>query len=178
MTYHPVTLENQSSEFQLRQLITALDRFMEATIIITLPNADANGRIIISILKQYAEKESGRIKLFTSLGQLRYLSTLKYVQLVIGNSSSGIIEVPEMHIPTVNIGSRQQGRVKSRTVIDSKPNASSIIKAIRLSLSPEFVEQCKIAPNPYSKIGTADAIIKRIQKIGRPKSVKKKFYDL
>lgn len=178
VTYHPVTLEKESPELQVHQLLTALDHFQQATIIITMPNADANSRIIMQVLKQYAETNPDRIKLFTNLGQLRYLSVLKYVQLVIGNSSSGIIEVPEMHIPTINIGNRQQGRVKSKTVIDSKSNASSIINAIKLSLSPKFVRQCKTARNPYSKAGTTDAIVKCIYKTGRIASVKKKFYDL
>ncbi len=178
VTYHPVTMEKQTAEQQVRQLLAALDRFPEATLIITMPNADADGRVIMRLLEQYAKKEPERVKLFTSLGQLRYLSVLKQVQLVIGNSSSGIIEVPDMHIPTINIGIRQQGRVKSESVIDTKTDTNSIIKAIRHSLSPEFSRKCKKASNPYNKKGTAAAIIARIRKAGKLSSVKKKFFDL
>jgi len=178
VTYHPVTMEKQTAEQQVRQLLLALDRFPEATLIFTMPNADADGRVIMRLLEQYAKKESDRVKLFTSLGQLRYLSALKQVQLVIGNSSSGIIEVPDMHIASINIGIRQQGRVKSESVIDTKTDTNSIIKAIRYSLSPEFSRKIKKASNPYNKKGTAAAIVARIRKAGKLGSVKKKFYDL
>ena len=178
VTYHPVTLEKQTAAQQVQQMLDALDRFPEARLVITMPNADADGRIIMRLMEQYAKKDQGRIKLFTSLGQLRYLSVLKQVQLVIGNSSSGIIEVPDMHIPTINIGNRQQGRVKSKTVIDSKTDSVSIIKAIRQSLSLQFNQQCRSARNPYSKAGTAAAILSRIRRAGKLSSIKKKFYDL
>ena len=178
ITYHPVTLEKQTAEQQVKQLLAALDRFPDAKLIVTMPNADADGRVIMRLLEQYEKKDPVRIKLFTSLGQLRYLSVLKQVQVVIGNSSSGIIEVPEMHIPTINIGNRQQGRVKSKTVIDSKTDSASIIKAIRQSLSLQFKQQCRSARNPYSKAGTAAAILNHIRGAGKLSSIKKKFYDL
>ena len=178
VTFHPVTLEKQTAAQQVEQLLRALDRFKEAGIIITMPNADAEGRIIMRLLEEYSNQNPDRVKLFTSLGQLRYLSVLQQVQLVIGNSSSGIIEVPEMHIPTINIGNRQEGRVRAKTVIDCGTSSSNIIKAITKSLSAGFQAQCKKASNPYSKPGTAPAVLNQLKKYGRLSSVKKKFYDL
>ncbi len=178
VTYHPVTLERQTAAHQVKELLKALNFFKEAKIVITMPNADAEGRAIMRLMEQYANEDPERVKLFTSLGQLRYLSLLKQVQLVIGNSSSGIIEAPEMHIPTIDIGSRQQGRIKSKTIVSSNTDSRSIIQAIQQSLSVKFNRQCKTASNPYSKPGTAAAIIHNIRKIGKLNSVKKKFYDL
>lgn len=178
ITYHPATLEKVTAQQQVEELLKALDAFKYAKLIFTMPNADAGGRGIMELLNQYLEKNPGRVNVFTSLGQLRYLSLLKQVQVVIGNSSSGIIEVPQMQIPTINIGSRQQGRIKGKTIIDSNTDANSIIKAIRISLSPQFRTQCKNAKNPYKKNSTATSIIKSICKTGKPKSVKKSFFDL
>lgn len=177
ITYHPVTLEKQTAAQQVQELIKALDRFPDAKLIITMPNADADGRVIMREFEKFA-KENERVSLFTSLGQLRYLSMLKQVQAVIGNSSSGIIEVPDMQIPTINIGSRQDGRVRAKTTIDCGTSATHIINAIKKSLSAGFLAQCRKATNPYSKKGTAAAILSQIKKQGRLSSIKKKFYDL
>lgn len=178
ITYHPVTLENQTAEKQITHLLKALDAFKEVTLIFTMPNADAGGRVIMNLLEGYSKKYPGRVMVFTSLGYLRYLSMLKQVQVVIGNSSSGIIEVPEMQIPTINIGSRQQGRIRGKTIIESKPDAGSIIKAIRKAQSPDFRSQCNNAKNPYKKDGTDSAIINHIYKAGKLSSIQKTFFDL
>lgn len=176
VTYHPVTLEGVSIEYQIEQLIKALSHFKDAKIFITMPNADAGGRKIITLLEKYA-KEDDRVHVYTSLGQLRYLSLLHKVDTVIGNSSSGIIEAPALRVPTVNIGDRQKGRVKALSVIDAGMGAKSIINAIKVALSKEFLAKIHKAKNPYRKPYTSKAILSVILKIGKPGSLKKKFHD-
>lgn len=178
ITFHPVTLEKQTAAQQVNELLAALDFFKEANLVITMPNADSDGRTIMRLLEQYSKKDPKRIKLFTSLGQLRYLSLLKQVQVVIGNSSSGIIEVPEMHIPTVDIGNRQKGRIKGKTVTVARTDCGSIVEAIQLSLTPKFSRMCKAANNPYSRMGTVESVINFIRKAGKLTSIQKKFYDI
>ena len=122
VTYHPVTLEKNSSELQFKELLSALSNFKNAKIIFTMPNSDTYGRVIIELIKKYVSKNLKSSVAFNSLGQLKYLSALKHVSMVIGNSSSGLTEVPSFKIPTINIGDRQNGRIKSKSVIDCLPN--------------------------------------------------------
>lgn len=178
VTYHPVTLENTSVTYQMEQLVKALSHFKDAKIFITMPNADAGGRGIMKLIEQFAQQNSDRVYLFTSLGEVRYLSLLKIVNAVIGNSSSGIIEAPAYKVPTVNIGDRQKGRVKGDTVIDTGIKANSIIKGIERALSKEFLSKAKKAKNLYSKPNTSDTILSVIQRFGKLSSLKKKFYDV
>lgn len=178
VTFHPVTLENRSSESQVKELLSALDAFPTQKIIFTMPNADAGGRIIGQMLQEYEVQHPGRVKCFTSLGQLKYLSLLQHVLMVVGNSSSGIIEAPAFKIPTVNIGSRQDGRFKPATVIDAKPEKRSIEAAIRKAYSPDFLHRCANAANPYGKGNAAVQIMKQIRKFGKLNNTAKKFYDL
>ena len=178
VTYHPVTLEKNTAEKQMKKLLEALDAFPECRIIFTLPNADANGRIIISLINEYVAVHPQTSCAFTSMGQLRYLSALLYVKAVIGNSSSGIIEVPYFKKPTVNIGDRQKGRIKAASVIDTGTSTSSIISAIRKAFSPTFINKCRKTVNPYGNGNAAGQIIKAIKKAGRPPSIKKSFFDL
>jgi len=178
VTYHPVTLEHYTAARQMKCLLAALDQFPEYQIIFTLPNADADGRIISEMIREYASERSGRISVFTSLGQLRYLSLIHFVTAVIGNSSSGIIEVPSMGKPTINIGDRQAGRIHSATVINCSTDAESISAAIRSVLEPEFQEWCRNQSNPYGSGKTAAAILDILKASGKPDSIKKKFYDL
>ncbi|HTQ63446.1 MAG TPA: UDP-N-acetylglucosamine 2-epimerase [Puia sp.] len=177
VTYHPVTLEKNTAVRQMGFLLKALDSFPDAHIIFTLPNADANGRIIIQLIHDYVKKNANRAWAFTSLGQVKYLSTLRCVNMVVGNSSSGVIEVPSFKIPTVNIGDRQTGRIKPSSVIDAKTNTKKIIEAIEKAFSPAFVAHCKKVSNPYSKAGTAANILKQLKKHSKISSIKKKFYD-
>jgi UDP-hydrolysing UDP-N-acetyl-D-glucosamine 2-epimerase len=178
VTYHPVTMERNTAASQVKQILKAFDKFPDAQVIVTMPNADADGRVIMNLFEQYAKKAPSRVKLFTSLGQLKYLSLLKFARLVVGNSSSGIIEAPEMKIPTVNIGNRQEGRVKAKSIIDCDTDADSIVKAIKKALSPNFRKKCLVVSNPYKKEGTVKAILNTIRKVGKPASTKKIFYDL
>lgn len=178
VTFHPVTLENNTATQQFGALLHALDKNPDLRIVFTLPNADANGRAIIKMIEAYTNVNPGRTKAFPSLGQLRYLSALQYVAAVVGNSSSGIVEVPSFKIPTVNIGDRQTGRIKAASVIDAKPTAKSILQALQQAFSPSFVSKCRKTANPYFKKEVAAGILKTIIQTGRISSIKKPFYDL
>ncbi|HEY0680477.1 MAG TPA: UDP-N-acetylglucosamine 2-epimerase [Chitinophagaceae bacterium] len=178
VTFHPVTMESNSSEKQVNELLAALDKFPETKVILTMPNADTDGRVIGKLLKDYAVAQNGRAKSFTSLGQLKYLSLLQYVKAVIGNSSSGIIEAPAFNIPTVNIGSRQDGRLKPETVIDTPPNRRQIAEAMKKAFSEAFRTTCRKSVNPYGKGNTSGEVLKQIRKFGKLNSTVKKFHDL
>lgn len=171
VTFHPATLENAKPEDQFKELLSALDNHPDLNLIFTFPNADADGRSLISLIESYVAKNQQRSKAFINLGQLRYLSAMKYAAVVIGNSSSGIIEAPSMDVPTVNIGDRQKGRIISESTINAVVNASEISNAIRTALSPDFrLKHLKMA-NPYGNGGTAEKIftvLKRFLNITLP----------
>ena len=172
ITFHPATLEKEHVLPQLSQLFKALDRFKDYHMIFTKANADEKGRQINQMIDQYCLNRDNTMAV-TSLGQLRYLSALKYASSVVGNSSSGIIEAPSFHIPSVNIGSRQKGRVKPRSVIDCQPVSGEIAKALEKALSPEFKLHIRKLKSPYEKPGTAKKI-KQILKRVRLNSIRKK----
>lgn len=177
-TFHPVTLENNSAEKQIKALLKALSKHKDMQFVFTKANADVNGRIINNILEDYSAKHEN-FKLFSSLGMLRYLSTIKYAKFVIGNSSSGLIEVPSFKIPTINIGDRQKGRLMSSSVICCEPTQSDIEKAINKALSPEFREIASKTANPYGDGKTSKKIVKIIKKaFSNHIDLKKKFYDI
>lgn len=177
VTYHPVTLENLTAADQFKQLLKALDIFKDAYIIFTKPNSDKEGRVIIKMIDDYVHERPNKSVAFNSLGQLRYLSALQYVDAVIGNSSSGLVEVPAFNIPTVNIGDRQKGRYAPKSVIHCTNDKNQIIQAIRKSLSDEFKKSIKDMKNPYGSGGTAKKII-QVLKSAKSINLKKKFYDL
>ncbi len=177
ITYHPVTLENNSAKNQMKNLLKAVDKFDDAKIIITKPNSDKGGRDIIQVIDEYVVQNAHKVIAFDSLGQLRYLSALQYVNVVIGNSSSGLIEVPEFNIPTVNIGDRQKGRFMPKSVINSEENESAIFKAIKKSLSDVFLKGIYNFDNPYGNGTTSSQIIKILKK-NQIIDLKKKFYDI
>ncbi len=137
-TYHPVTLSEDDAGVALQQLFSALDRLPKAKVVFTKGNADTGGRIINQMIDDYAARNSERVAAFVSLGQVRYLSLLREADVVLGNSSSGIVEAPTAHTPTVNIGDRQRGRLKAPSIIDCDDSADSIATAIERALSPEF----------------------------------------
>ncbi len=177
-TYHPVTLTENDGEKELANLITALDAYKDYQVIISYPNADTNSRVLIDILERYRDKNLDRVHLFQSLGQLNYLSLLKHSKLVIGNSSSGIIEAPSLKTPTVNIGDRQSGRIKGETVISCKSDVDSIKKAIKKGLSKSFDEKCKRSKNPYGTGEASKKIIKSLRSIKLENILIKKFHNL
>ncbi len=162
VTYHPVTLSQNDLAAAVGELLRALDRFPSSTVIFTYPNNAAGAETIIPLNREYAASHPGRVALVASLGRVRYLSALKAVGAVVGNSSSGIVEVPSAHIPTVNIGNRQEGRLASRSVINCGESADEISAAIAEALSEEGRRRAETSPNPYHSADTlakmADAI--------------------
>ena len=178
VTYHPVTLENRTAENQFQALLDVLAQEKTLKIIFTKANSDTNGRIINNMIDDFVIKYKDQSISFASMGQLRYLSALQFVDGVIGNSSSGLIEVPSFKIGTVNIGDRQLGRIKADSVIDCKPNQKSIKKAIIKLFSEDFKEKSKLVVSPYGMGGAAKKIVTELEEISLDGILKKSFYDI
>lgn len=178
VTFHPATLDAGEPGEQFAQLLAALDAFPEAGVIFTLPNADADGRALIAMVREYAAAHSERVIACTSLGQLRYLSVLKHADVMIGNSSSGIIEAPALHTPVVNIGDRQKGRVRADSTIDCAPRSAEIRAAIDTALSADFQNTRRFSKNPYGEGGASDAILEVLANFNLDGVLKKEFHDL
>ncbi|WP_411991694.1 UDP-N-acetylglucosamine 2-epimerase [Agarivorans sp. DSG3-1] len=178
VTYHPVTLSRDGAVEDLKQLLIALRQYPEHKFLITYPNADTHGRALISLLETFSNEMVGRVLLIQSLGQLRYLSALKYCDLVIGNSSSGLIEVPTFKVPTINIGKRQKGRLAGDTVISCEGDENSILSAIDQALSHSFKEKCLMSSNPYGQGDSSDKILSTILNVNLDGLVFKSFYDI
>lgn len=178
VTFHPVTLENKTADKQFGELLKALDEYPETKIIFTMPNADTDGRIIVQMINKYVEQNRERTIAFSSLGQLRYLSALKHVDIVLGNSSSGLIEAPSFKIPTINIGERQKGRIKAPSVLDCEPEFSSIKEAISKASNETFRKSIKNMVNPYGRGGASVKIKEVLKTISLDSIIKKEFYDL
>lgn len=175
VTFHPVTLEKESPKKQFEKLLKAFEKFPELKLIFTMPNSDTGGREIIAMINNYSEQRENAYA-FTNLGQKRYLSTLKYVDLVIGNSSSGIVEVPFMGIPTLNIGDRQKGRIMGESIVNVKCDEKEIVKGITACLNrKKAIGKMK---NPYGNGTAAKQMLNIIKKKTGKISSKKKFFDL
>lgn len=179
VTFHPVTLENNTCEQQLNELLVACDLRQDMQFIFTKANADNGGDIINQMLDEYAARSKNAICV-TSLGAVRYLSALKHAEFVMGNSSSGIIEAPSMKIPTINIGDRQRGRLQAKSIINCSPKTSEILESIQRALSPEFKELCRNVINPNGDGNTSERIVSHIKEYYNTHTVDimKKFYDL
>lgn len=178
VTYHPVTLENHTAADQCRNLLEALDEFPDYKIIFTLPNSDTDGRVIIRLINEYVSLRPERCMAIPSLGLQRYLSALKCVSAVVGNSSSGIIEVPSFGIPTLDIGNRQKGRIAAESVVHCGNDSRSIIEGMQQVLSDVFRKQVKHVLNPYEKRDTTKNIYKIISTYPLENLRQKKFYDV
>ncbi len=178
VTFHPVTLENATAASQFGNLLKALDCFDDSHIIFTLPNADADGRVIIGMIEQYRQRFPERIASFVSLGSLRYLSALKYMDAVVGNSSSGLIEAPAFKIGTINIGDRQKGRLCADSVIHCEPEVDAIVQAFNRLFSEKFQESLKTVENPYGNSGASAKIKELLKSQSLDGLLKKSFYDL
>ena len=178
VTFHPVTLEDDTSELHFNEILRALDELKDTHIIFTKPNADRNGRIIIKMIDDYINTNSDRARAFTSLGQKRYLSALKFVDAVVGNSSSGLIEAPSFKVATVNIGDRQKGRIKAKSVIDCEPKYKLIKSAILKALSNDFKKNLQSVKNPYGRGGTSRKIKEVLKEFDLADILKKRFFDV
>ncbi|WP_130805870.1 UDP-N-acetylglucosamine 2-epimerase [Senegalia massiliensis] len=178
VTFHPVTLEGDNSKEQIKELLSACRLYEDIKFIFTKANADSNGRVINKMIDEFVDNNDNAIA-FTSLGMIRYLSALKYCSMVIGNSSSGLVEAPSFGVPTINIGDRQKGRIQSDSVINCKPYKDDIKNAIDLALTQEFKIKAKNTINPYGDGNTSSKIVEIIKNfvINDKINLKKKFYD-
>lgn len=178
VTYHPVTLEEDSALKQTKALLEACKDYEELNFVFTKANADTEGRIINHLIDEYVNS-CNNIVSFTSLGSLKYLSALKYSVAVMGNSSSGLIEAPTFGLPTINIGDRQKGRLQASSVINCEATQESIKHALRVALSKAFMKKASKAINPYEKANTSDRVVEVIKEyvLCDKINIKKKFYD-
>ncbi|MCT7509579.1 UDP-N-acetylglucosamine 2-epimerase [Aliarcobacter cryaerophilus] len=178
VTFHPVTLENSTAKEQFQQLLDAIDELEDTNIIFTKANSDIDGRVINQMIDEYVTKNFQKSVQFTSLGQLRYLSALQYVDAVVGNSSSGLAEAPSFRIGTINIGDRQKGRIKASSVIDCEANKNSIVKAFAKLYSKEFQNSLINVKNPYGDGYASKRIVEILKNVDLKNILKKSFYDL
>ncbi len=178
VTYHPVTLEKQTSKKQFKSLLNVLKDLKDIHLIFTMPNADSDSRIIKQMIDEFVSVHKERSISFTSMGHLNYLSTLQFVDGVVGNSSSGLMEAPTFKIGTINIGDRQNGRLKVKSVIDCEPTKESIKESINTLYSKDFQNILPSVDNPYGKGNATEKIIAVLRDDPIPKELKKEFYNL
>lgn len=177
VTLHPATMDTVAVETRCEALLKALDKFKSSNIIFTYPNNDPEGEVIIKMIQEYGEKNLGRVAVIPSLGRRRYLSALHFVSAVVGNSSSGIVEVPTMKIPTVDIGIRQQGRIAATSVIHCEGDTEQIYNAIAYALSPAGKQRALDSENPYAKSDTVNRIVSKLTTINLSELASKRFID-
>jgi len=177
ITFHPVTLEKATAAGQMTELLIALAELENTQLIFTLPNADTNGRELIKMVEKFVAQHSNA-RAYTSLGQLRYLSLINYVDGVVGNSSSGLLEAPSFKKGTINIGDRQKGRLQAASVIDCEPTRGSIKEALEKLYCSDFQMNLNKIKNPYGEGGASEKVVKTIKHYPIDDIVKKEFYDL
>jgi GDP/UDP-N,N'-diacetylbacillosamine 2-epimerase (hydrolysing) len=178
VTFHPVTLENSTAKKQFEELLSAIDELEDTNIIFTKANSDTDGRVINQMIDEYVMKNNHKSVGFSSLGQLRYLSALQYVDAMVGNSSSGLIEAPSFKIGTINIGDRQKGRIKADSVINCDPIKKDILESLNKLYSLDFQKKLKEIINPFEIENTSLEILKIIKEIDFNHLIKKTFYNL
>lgn len=176
VTYHPVTAGDEAPQSSFGALLSALDQFPQHQVILTYPNADNGGRAIIPMLEAYAQRQPQRVLAITSLGFPRYLSVVACAAVVLGNSSSGLIEAPSLGVPTVNVGQRQLGRLAADSVLHCAAEAEAIGVALARALSSAFAAHCREVENPYGAGNAASAIVAVLA--SATLSSKKTFHDL
>ena len=177
VTFHPVTLEKATSVQQMHELLAALEPLEDTQLILTMPNADSDSRVLFGMIEKYVAGHPNS-HAYTSLGQLRYLSCLRHVDGVVGNSSSGLIEAPSFGKGTINIGDRQRGRLRAKSVIDCEPDRQSITAALQQLYSSGFQKMLKTVSNPYGDGGASEKIIRRVHDYPLESILKKSFYNL
>ncbi len=177
ITYHPVTLQG-SPEGPFRELLAALDAFPGATMVFTYPNADTEGRALISLIDAFVAERDRRAVAVPSLGQRRYLSLMRLCDAVIGNSSSGLTEAPSFGVPTINLGDRQKGRLRASSVLDCPEDRDRIIATIQEALRGGFKIKAARTTNPYGSGGASKRIKAALKEIPLEGLMKKSFFDL
>jgi GDP/UDP-N,N'-diacetylbacillosamine 2-epimerase (hydrolysing) len=177
ITFHPATLESNTSIDQMAELLAPLSELSDTGLIFTMPNADTEGRALFGQIQDFCEKHP-QAKAYTSLGQLRYLSCMRHVDGVVGNSSSGLLEAPSLKKGTINIGDRQKGRLKAASVIDCEPVLNSISNAIQHMFSQQFQDKLSSVESPYGNGGASDSIVKILENCSLNDILKKRFHDI
>lgn len=177
VTFHPETLLPGMAERHTTELLDALGDLGDTHIVFTLPNADTEGRTITRMIKDFVAQHEKSCA-FSSLGQLRYLSLVAQVDAVVGNSSSGIIEVPSLKNATVNIGNRQKGRIRAESVIDCEPNRGDIMKALKAIYDPDYRQKLKSTVNPYGMGGASEKVVRIVEATDPASLMHKQFFDV
>ena len=177
VTFHPVTLENSTAGFQFQELLYSIINLKNTKVIFTKANADTDGSVINKMIDKFVSLNENSIA-FKSMGQLNYLSTMQFVDAVVGNSSSGLLEAPSLNIPTINIGDRQKGRIKANSVISCPPVQEDITNAFQKIYSEDFLNIVSQSNNPYGNGGSSKMIFDVIKNFDLEGVIKKSFYDL
>jgi UDP-N-acetyl-D-glucosamine 2-epimerase, UDP-hydrolysing len=177
VTFHPVTLEHSTAAQQLDELLAALAPLTDTRLVFTMPNADTDGRLLMDMIERFSSQHSNA-HVFTSMGQLNYLSCMQHVDGVVGNSSSGLAEAPTFRVGTINIGDRQRGRLKAGSVIECDPEREAIAEAVRKLYSPEFKSFLSTVRNPYGDGGASERTVQVVREYPLESLIKKSFHDL
>lgn len=176
ITFHPVTLESATAAKQMEELLAALSALQDTNLVFTMPNADADGRLLIKMVEQFVAQHTNA-RAYSSLGQQRYLSCIAHVDGVIGNSSSGLLEAPSLKKGTINIGDRQRGRVQAASVINCQPDRRSIAAALDKLYSQAFQASLRQVSNPYGEGGASEKVVSALKNQDLSHIVKKAFHD-
>ncbi|KPL98067.1 UDP-N-acetylglucosamine 2-epimerase [Vibrio splendidus] len=178
-TYHPETTQDIAEvERDFREILSALDTLEHTLVIFTKANADVGGRLINKMIDKYVAENTEKAIAFTSLGQLRYLSALQYMDAVVGNSSSGIVEAPSFKLATINIGNRQKGRVRANSTIDVSVNKADLTSALAEVYAPEFMASLKHIVNPYGRGNSSEKVVQTLKTVELSSLKTKQFYDV
>ncbi len=178
ITFHPVTLEHSTAEHQFGNLLQALDELQDTHLLFTKTNADTDGRVINDMIDAYVQNNPVKASQYTSLGQIRFLSAMQYMDAVVGNSSSGLIEAPSFKVGTVNIGDRQRGRIKTDSVIDCEPTVEGIREAFTMLYDKSFQRKLSAVVNKYGAGDVAEQVVKVIQHQDLNGILMKRFFDI
>ena len=178
VTYHPVTLGAHSAEQDIKEFLAALEERRDLRIVFTMPNSDTGSNVIVEAINKFVENNPNRAIAYKSLGLKRYLSVMKFCCAVVGNSSSGLLEVPSFGIPTLNIGDRQKGRIAADSVYNCDTDKFSILQGLDTIMSPSFKQKAAATHNPYDKEGTAQTIFDVISTYPLEQLKQKHFYDI
>ena len=178
VTYHPETVFNSNPKKDFGEILKALKKHSDIKVIFTKSNADLNGFVINKMIDEFVQSNNSKYHCISSMGQQNYLSTLNYIDMVIGNSSSGLLEVPSFKKATINIGTRQKDRMKASSVIDVAPKFKDITKAIKKAYSEEFKKILKKTINPYGSGGASKKTYKILKKLKMKKLIKGKFFEI